>query len=145
MDAKQSLALYEEIFKGAQMGIESIDEIMRRTKDRQFRHELMRTQNDYKYIASEANENIQRLGGTPQELPALTRMRTWSMVGMAALVDNSPKGMSDMLLKGMDMADKGMHESAKKYPHAERAAHELADRLLELQVGQRSVYRKYLN
>ena len=105
----------------------------------------MRTQNDYKYIASEANENIQRLGGTPQELPALTRMRTWSMVGMAALVDNSPKGMSDMLLKGMDMADKGMHESAKKYPHAERAAHELADRLLELQVGQRSVYRKYLN
>ena len=57
MDAKQSLALYEEIFKGAQMGIDSIDEIMRRTKDRQFRHELMRTQNDYKYIASEANEN----------------------------------------------------------------------------------------
>ena len=45
MDAKQSLALYEEIFKGAQMGIDSIDEIMRRTKDRQFRHELMRTQN----------------------------------------------------------------------------------------------------
>ena len=56
---------------------------------------------------------------------------------MAALVDNSPKGMSDMLLKGMDMADKGMHENASKYPHAERAAHELAD-AMELPEAERT-------
>lgn len=145
MDDKQTLRLYEEILKGAQMGIDSIDEMLRKCDDQQFQEELIRTQNDYKYIAEEADEGVQRFGGTPHELSAMTRVNTWGRITAALFMDHTPERMSSMILGGMEMADQEMNKHLQEYAQADEAAKSLAHRLLDLQNAQRSVYRKYLN
>ena len=66
MDQKQTLELYQEILRGAQIGMGSIDELMKKSEDVLFREEMRRTREDYQYIAFEANERIHEMGGEPQ-------------------------------------------------------------------------------
>ena len=145
MEQNQTLTLYEEILQGAHMGIDAVDELSKRAEDDHFKQELLGTQNDYKYIARQAEERIQALGGIPHELSAPTRMMTWGMVGLQTLTDHSNAKLAEMLLKGMDMADKGMADKAHAFEMANDDAKQLARTLKELQNRQRSVYRKYLN
>lgn len=146
MDEEQTLGLYEEILKGAQMGINSIDEILKKTEGEDaFQEELLRTQSDYKYIAFEANERIRQLGGVPRELPVSTRISTWGMIAARSVFDSSPENMSKLMLKGIDMADDALSDYQQRFINAEDRAKQLADRLQRMQTEQRSVYRKYLN
>jgi len=145
MDDKQTLELYQEILRGAQIGIDSIDEMLKKSGDRQFAEELRRTQNDYKYIAFEANDRILEMGGQPKELSLMTKVNNWSMVSAATLLDSSNENISRLLLRGIDTADKSLSDYQDTYINADERAKELAERLLRMQDTQRNVYRKYLN
>ena len=141
---EQTIQMYQEVLSGAHMGIDAIDELLKEAADGQFRDEMIRAQEDYKHIAARASKEIHRLGSTPQELSAMTRMSTWGMVKMECAMDASPHHMSKMILKGMDMADEKIHKVAKKYDGRDPKAAALADEMLDLQNRQRSVFRKYI-
>lgn len=141
----ETLMLYEDIVQGAHMGIAAIEELMKRTEDHVFKTELERTRSDYQYILDEAEENIAAFGEKPKDLSMLTRMNTWGMMTAATIFDKSNANLSKMMLKGMEMADKGFNDKIADYPNADGRAKHLADRLTELQNRHRSVYKKYLN
>lgn len=145
MDQKQTLELYQEILRGAQIGMGSIDELMKKSEDVLFREEMRRTREDYQYIAFEANERIHEIGGEPKPLSMFMRMNTWGMVSASTLFDTSNEHMSELMLKGIGMADKELSDFQERYVNADERAKDLADRLIQMEDAQRSVYRKYLN
>ncbi len=140
-----TLLLYEDIAQGAHMGIAAIEELMKRTEDARFQAELERTRSDYQYILDQAEEQIAARGEKPKELSMVTRMNTWGMVTAATIFDHSNANLSKLMLKGMEMADKGFNDKLADYPGADERSRRLADRLTELQNRHRSVYKKYLN
>lgn len=140
-----TLLLYEDIVQGAHMGIAAIEELMKRTEDNRFKTELERTRSEYQYILDEAEENVAAFGEEPKDLSMLTRMNTWGMITAGTIFDRSNSNLSKMMLKGMEMADKGFNDKIADYPGADDRAKRLADRLTELQNTHRSVYQKYLN
>ena len=145
MEAGQTRELCEEVFRGACMGMDSIDEMIRRSDKADFRQELTATRNAYQMIAQEARQAIESYGGTPQELPVMMRMSNSLRVNAATLFNKSEERLSEMVLKGMDMADQEVHIWLDKFVNADEQAKALARELLELQRTERAVYRKYLN
>lgn len=144
MEKNATQKLYDEIRNGAHMGIDAIDEMLRKCKDDTFRRELMDTQNEYKYIAQEAAEGLIAEGGTPEELTAGARMSVhWGVKAKMALHADR-QAMARMVLKGMEMAEKELNRDGEAYQNASHQAHSLADRLLELQQKHKKVYEKYL-
>jgi len=102
------------------------------------------TQNEYKYIAHEAAEGLIAEGGVPEELTAGARMSVHWGVKAKMAMDDSRESMSKMVLKGMEMAEKELHRDGEAYRNASPKAHQLADRLLELQQKHKKIYEKYL-
>lgn len=145
MDAKETLALYEDILQGTHIAVYSIEEILKKAKRAEFREDLLRTRQDYRQIGQEAEENINRLGGTPKELSALTKINNWGVINAKALVNNSPENMSEIVIKGFEAGDECMQGYQEKYPNAEKTAKNLADKLQTIQETQRNIYQKYLN
>lgn len=137
--------LYQQVLKGAQMGVSSIDEMLKRCDDSAFQQALLQTQNGYKEIAQEADAKLQQAGGIPRELPAHTRISTSFAVSMQTMADRSPKRMAKMVLTGMDMGDAEMAEELADMPHASDEARELASRLSHMQDKQRNLYERYLS
>lgn len=133
-----------EVLKGAQMGIDAIDELLKKCDDKNFVNVLLHTQNDYKDVAREADLLLQKNGGIPQELSAGIRMTTWGMVKSRTMNDNSPSRLSELILRGMDTAEKEMNEIKEEYPDAQESSHKLADKLLKLQREHRGIYESYL-
>ena len=74
MDKNATHKLYDEIRNGAHMGIDAIDEMMKKCDDREFLDRLMQTQREYKDIAQKAADGIIAEGGIPEELSAEARM-----------------------------------------------------------------------
>ena len=67
------------------------------------------------------------------------------MVSASTLFDTSNEHMSELMLKGIGMADKELSDYQERYVNADERAKDLADRLIQMEDAQRSVYRKYLN
>lgn len=66
MDNKNSTQeVCYEVLKGAQMGIDAIDELLKRCDDKSFVDVLLHTQNDYKKVAHAADVLLQKNGGIP--------------------------------------------------------------------------------
>jgi len=145
MSKNATQKLYDEIRNGAHMGIDAIDEMLRKCGDEKFRKELMDTQNEYKYIAHEAAEGLIAEGGVPEELTAGARMGVHWGVKAKMAMDDSRESMSRMVLKGMKMAEKELNRDGEEYKNASGKAHDLADRLLELQQKHKKIYEKYVN
>ena len=59
-------------------------------------------------------------------------------------MDDSRENMSRMVLKGMKMAEKELNKDGEAYENASQKAHDLADRLLELQQKHKKIYEKYV-
>ena len=145
MEKNATLKLYDEIRNGAHMGIDAIDEMMKKCDDREFLDQLMQTQREYKEIAQKAADGIIAEGGIPEELSAEARMGLHMTTKMRlAWNRNDKRTMSRMILKGMDMAEKEMHRDGEAYRNASEEAHKLADRLLEVQQKHREYYRNFL-
>ena len=145
MDNKNSTQeVCYEVLKGAQMGIDAIDELLKRCDDKSFVDVLLHTQNDYKKVAHDADVILQKNGGIPHELSAGIRMTTWGMVKSRTMNDNSPSRLSELILRGMDTAQKEMNEIKRENPDAHESSHKLADKLLKLQKEHRGIYESYL-
>ena len=145
MEKTATQKLYDEIRNGAHMGIDAIDEMMKKCDDREFLDKLMETQRDYKDIAQKAADGIIAEGGIPEELSAEARMGLHMTTKMRlACNKNDRNTMSRMILKGMDMAEKEMHRDGEAYRGASAEAHKLADRLLEVQQKHREYFRNYI-
>jgi len=145
MDKTATQKLYGEIRNGAHMGIDAIDEMMKKCSDKVFLEKLLQTQQEYKNIAQQAADELIAEGGIPEELSAEARMGLNMTTKMRlAWKNHDERTMARMVLKGMDMAEKEMHRDGEAYRNASEKAHKLADHLLEVQEKHREFYRKYI-
>ncbi len=118
MESPDTKRMYIEIKNAANMGINSIDDMLRRCADEYFRIELMHVQNEYRSIAMAA-------GGEETE-PEGSRMLTKME---AALIGEYV----------------GADSEKSTYARADARAAQLADRLLTAQRRHRAIYKKYLS
>lgn len=68
-------------------------------------------------------------------------MTTWGMVKSRTMNDNSPSRLSELILRGMDTAQKEMNEIKRENPDAHESSHKLADKLLKLQKEHRGIMK----
>ncbi len=100
-DNKQML---EYIFKGAEMGHDSITQLMREADDGDLRCALDSQREEYHRIMEQAEELMHRHGGdTPKGIGIMQRMSSQAMTTVKTLTDNSPSNLAEMMIQGSTM------------------------------------------
>lgn len=102
---KDNMNALDEINKGACMGIDAIDCIMDKIKNKDLKKVVTEQYSDYKKI----EDKIEKIYGNyncedePHETSVMNKVMTWYGIEMHTLTDNSDSKVAELLLKGTNM------------------------------------------
>ncbi len=142
MDRIQTVDFFNVLYKGSKMGQASIDQIIKKCESRCLKRDLLDLQNTYKRISHEADQQLQKMGEIPLDIPIRGRVMLWGMVQLGS----SDEGrLSYMVLNGINMGAQEICEGLVRYQHASHSAKKLARKMLQIQEDFSPVFGSYLN
>lgn len=100
MEAK---LVYNEIHKGALMGIESIDTVKKIIERQSLKNLLNRQRAEYKMLLDEAEQEAQRNGVKLSGIPAKDRIMLKFGIYSNTLFNQSAEKVSEMLIQGTNL------------------------------------------
>ena len=89
-----------EIYRNAQLALQSISDMLPETDDECMREEIMREHEEYEHISGRAAQLAQKLGVEIKEPGPVKRAMMWSAVKMNTLADDSAQHIAQMMIKG---------------------------------------------
>lgn len=132
MNAKD-IAIYREIQRNAQMGIQAIDAIADKVYDDQLTREISRQSMDYSSLRKKAYDELVKAKEEPYQEGKMSHLMLVSGIRMNTLFNSSTGHIAEMMIKGSNM---GLIEMNKVLNHNKEAGEEataLAHELIGLE------------
>ncbi len=101
MENKKSDAeVLAEIYRNAQLALQSISDILPEIDDVDIKEEIMREHEEYEHICGRAAQLAQNFGLELKEPGAMKKAMMWSAIKMNTVADNSSQHIAQMMIKG---------------------------------------------
>ena len=132
------------VYQNAQMGVETIDQLMGITQDAEFKRHLQAQYEEYKSILSEAKRMFEMEGKDEKGLSAFEKIRTYLMISLETLGDKSTSHIAEMLTIGSTMGVIQAIRNIRKYEHAQADIQNLMKRLLRFEEDNITQLKKFI-
>ena len=113
MNAEKELLNF--VYQNSEMGVISIEKIEKVTPDPVFSEELRREKSRYLAVNAAAKSALNRLGCDEKGLGALSKIRTYLMIGSETLTDKSTPHLAQMMFLGNNMGVADAKKNLRKY------------------------------
>lgn len=145
MDKNQNTAeLLSEIYRGAKMGVETIDNLLNKVNDNNIYDELKYQQSCYEEIANEAFGEMSKRNSEAKDISAINKINAKMSVGINTLIDNSSSHLADMMIKGNTMGVTGITKSLNSHISADEDIKALAERFIKIEQDNVERLKKFL-
>ncbi len=128
---EQTIRLYDEIRAGARMGVCLTEDMLKRYEDDLFRYELIRLQNEYKYIESEADNAIREHLDNKNDDICIAGKRMATSMEVSVIESVTANEVPEI--------------RKNPYPCADEQSKKLAESLVKLEKEHRNMYKRFLN
>lgn len=142
MDANIEMLNY--IYQNAQMGENTLEQLMKISKDENFNKLLGSQFSEYKKIFNEAQQKLTALNKEAKDLSAGRKVMTYIMINFETLKDSSPSHISQMLIQGSTMGIIAITKNLKEYKDANQDIISLGQKLLEFEQQNVEECKKFL-
>lgn len=122
-----------EIYRGAKMGIETINRLLTKVNDNKIYDELKYQMSSYEEIANEAYHELLKRKNEPEGISVFNKLSARFSVGINTLISNKPSHVADMVIKGNKMGVEGITKAYQSHKDADPAIKGLADRFIKLE------------
>ena len=102
-ERKKDEEVLAEIYRNAQLALQSISNILPQVEDAEIRAELVSQHEEYEKISSKATQLSKDLGYEVKEPNPFKKMMMWGSIKMNSMIDNSRAHIADMMLQGTVM------------------------------------------
>jgi hypothetical protein len=134
MNNNQNTAeILSEIYRGAKMGVETINSMLNKVNDNKIYDELKYQLRCYDEIANEAYGELVKRNQEPKDISTMNKLSAKMSVGINTMISNTPSHIADMLIKGSTMGVTEMTKSLNSYKDADPDIQSLADRFIKLE------------
>ena len=132
---ENDLNVLDEVNKGATMGMDAIEFIVKKVGDENFKKTLDLEYNKYKDISRRANDLYENYTyeKEPHETSAMNKVMTWWGVQMKAMNDKSNSNLSELLLNGTNMGIIEGRRLLNQNPNINEDIHRLLDDFVKMQ------------
>ncbi len=134
-----------EIYRNAQLALESISDILPAVDDEELRTELLSQHEQYEHFSAKAQMLAKNLGTELKEPGAFKKMMMWGSIKMSTLTDNSRAHIADMMIQGTVMGITALRTTASELPidgNDEILA--LLDEMIKTEEGFEKKWKEYL-
>lgn len=105
-----------EIYRNAQLALQSISNILPETEDEEVRAELTAQHEQYEHFSAKAAMLAQDRGIELKEPNAMKKMMMWGSIKLNTLTDNSRAHIADMMVQGTVMGVTSLRTTASEMP-----------------------------
>ena len=102
-DKKQTEEALAEIYRNAQLALQSISDILPETQDMAVKNELHAQHEEYERFSAKAATLAKDMGIELKEPNAMKKAMMWGSIKMSTLTDNSRAHIADMMVQGTVM------------------------------------------
>ena len=100
MEKKTDSEVVAEIYRNAQLALESISDIMPAVKDGAIREEIMHQHEEYEKVCSKAAALALKYNYDVKEPSPIKKAMMWSAIKMGTANDNSSQNIAQMMIRG---------------------------------------------
>ena len=145
MDNSQNTADFlSEIYRGAKMGVETINNLLTKVNDNKIYDELKYQLRTYEEIANEAYLELEKRNSQFKDISLMNKINAKMSVGFNTILSNSPSHVADMLIKGNTMGVTGITKTLNSHVNADEDIKSLAERFIKIEQDNIERLRKFL-
>ena len=115
-DRKKTEEALAEIYRNAQLALESISDILPETEDEEIKAELLRQHEEYERFSAKASVLAKDMGLEVKEPNPMKKVMMWGSIKMNTLTDNSRSHIADMMVQGTVMGVTSLRTTASELP-----------------------------
>lgn len=140
----ENVELLNYIHQNAEMGRDTLEQLLGIAKDEEFKKILRSQLNEYKLIDDMTKEKLKVFDKEPKDIGAVTKARTYIAINVKTLTDKSPSHISEMLIQGSTMGIIDITKKMKEHKDADNEIVDLANNLLAFEQRNVDECKKYL-
>lgn len=103
MDFSNETALLQQVYQGAVMGTDSIEQLLPKVDNPCFRSDLQTQYKEYQRVATEAEQQLKALSRCPKELDSKQRAMLWTSIQGQTLMNKETSHLAEMMIQGSNM------------------------------------------
>ena len=140
------LNVLDEVNKGATMGMDAIEFVLKKVGDPDFKQTLDLEYNKYKDISRRANNlySDYNVDKEPHETSGMNKVMTWWGVQMKTMTDQSNSNISELLLNGTNMGIIEGRRLLNQNPNIDNDIHTLLGDFVKMQEDSVEKLKTYL-
>ncbi|WP_326911456.1 hypothetical protein [Sedimentibacter sp. MB31-C6] len=143
-NSQNTVEFLSEIYRGAKMGVQTINNILTKVTDNNIYDELKYQLRSYEEIANEAYSEMLRRNNEPKDISTLNKLSAKMSIGINTFINSNPSHIADMMIKGNTMGVTGISKSLNAYNNADNEIKNLADRFIKLEQDNIDRLKKFL-
>ncbi len=109
---KQTEEALAEIYRNAQLALESISDILPQVEDYELKKELTAQHEEYERFSAKAAMLAKDMGLEIKEPNPMKKMMMWGSIKMSSMMDNSRSHIADMMVQGTVMGVTALRTTA---------------------------------
>lgn len=117
------------VFQNSQMGVETLEQLMEIAEEQSLKEYLKKEYDGYRSIHEEARELLHDNGMDEKGLNAFEKIRTYLMINMKTMTDQTSSNIAEMLIIGSNMGITDAIKKLREYQGADKKILHLMERL----------------
>ena len=132
------------IYQNSEMGTNTLTELIEIAEGVPFEQVLLRQLEGYKAINEEAVNLLEKEGHEPKGLKKLDQIKTYFMIKVSTMNNQSNSHFAEMLIEGSTMGTIDMVKKLNSYKDLKTEVRELGERLLKFEENNIEELKTYL-
>lgn len=133
MIENDTIELLRECDAGVKMGISSLEEVIERVEDENFRSLLSKCKDEHEDLEQKIGEQLIKFNDSGKNPNPVAKGMSWIKTNVMLGIDNSDKVIADLLTDGCNMGVKSLNSYLNKYEAADEYSKDIAKKLINLE------------
>ena len=125
----QNAELLNFVYQNAQMGVETIHQILKVTEHEVLKKQLESQLKEYEGFQTEAGKLLEENGYDEKGLNSFEKIRTYLMVNIQTMADRTTSHIAQMMMIGSNMGIIQAIKNLRKYENVQKGVKNLMERL----------------
>lgn len=144
MVEKDTIRLLRECDAGVKMGTDSIEDVLDRVKNDEFRAILSECRREHLVLEKEIREQLDRFQDEGKDPAPMLKGMSWMKTNMKLAMDESDGMVADLMTDGCNMGVKSLNKYLNEYKAADERSKDITKRLINLEEKLAIDIRRYL-
>ncbi len=144
MIEQDTIRLLRECDAGVKMGVSSIEEVVEKIQEEDFRQVLVESRHQHDELDREIQQQLDRFHDEGKEPTPMAKGMSWMKTNAMLMMKPSDQTIADLMTDGCNMGVKFLHRYLNQYKAADETAKEITKKLINLEQKLAVDIRAYL-